>query len=168
MPQIHTDSTHTTSITVSFPAADLERLDRRLDDLKTRGQTMKAATRAKLIRLALAQLFAKSNEEIETELDRWNPRANTCSKCGARGFTARTCGKTHNVDAAPIASSPATAAQVPEAPPLFALRDTARSKSPPRSSASQHVPPGWTPEEDRREELLALSDLTIARKTGRP
>ncbi|MDQ3295103.1 MAG: hypothetical protein M3619_00775 [Myxococcota bacterium] len=36
-------------------------------------------------------------------------RGNTCKACGAAGFTSRTCGKTHNVAASPIASAPIAA-----------------------------------------------------------
>jgi hypothetical protein len=39
-------------------------------------------------------------------------KPNSCSKCGATGFTAATCGKTHNVD-----GKPATAPYVVAKPP---------------------------------------------------
>lgn len=39
-------------------------------------------------------------------------RVNTCSKCGARGFTAKTCGRTHNVVAQSV-QTPALASPPP-------------------------------------------------------
>ncbi len=72
-------------------------------------------------------------------------RTNTCRKCGAIGFTARTCGKTHNVSTslasappspAPRTSSPATSSiQAPPHQPSGPVRgDRSRCES-----ASQRV-----------------------------
>lgn len=118
------------------------------------------------------------------------PGVTACRLCGVPGHNARSCGrepkgrprspKPLTEPATIVASSPAAVLPAPapsslstsSPPPISSGRlsplahvatPTPRSRR--RSYVSPHEPPpGWTVEGDRREELLALSELTTNRK----
>lgn len=78
--------------------ADIARLIQPfVDDLITRIESaLPDLVRAELIALVDRRAVAvQPTQPVESK------RGNTCSKCGAAGYTARTCGKTHNVAAKP-------------------------------------------------------------------
>jgi hypothetical protein len=70
------------------------------------------------------------------DLSEPHKRTNTCRKCGAIGFTARTCGKTHNVS-----TSPAEEEHGEEATTLPAKKHRASAQPPATSSISIASPP---------------------------
>lgn len=69
---------------------DIAELEAKVDALKVRGLDEDEQVAADPPR-------ARAARRVDAEPTAERRRANTCRKCGAVGFTARTCGKTHNV-----------------------------------------------------------------------
>jgi hypothetical protein len=111
-------------------------------------------------------------------------RAHRCGECEQPGHNARTCPRRRPVATSVVPPAPSSSARIdvidlsktapaPSAPPpLSSEPDGSLPSKPPRpravaKPARQHPPPdGWSVEDDRREEWIALSEHLALRRIG--